>query len=118
MVDPVNSFDFLIIKYGENLVDVKGLPNAISSESILSQNYPNPFRENTIITWQLPGDAHVVLKVYDFIGREVKTLEDCNQVKGKHSVNFNASELPPGVYFYQLNAGEFIQTKKCYYLKN
>jgi hypothetical protein len=117
-VDPVNSFDFLIIKYGENLVDVKGLPKAISSESILSQNYPNPFRENTIITWQLPGDAHVVLKVYDFIGREVKTLEDCNQVKGKHSVNFNASELPPGVYFYQLNAGEFIQTKKCYYLKN
>jgi hypothetical protein len=80
--------------------------------NLLSQNYPNPFAESTTITWQLPKDAHVILKVYDFTGREVKTLVDCEQAKGEHKVNFDATGLPAGVYFFQLRVNGRIETKK------
>ena len=83
----------------------------------LIQNYPNPFSETTTITWQLPKDAHVVLKVYDFKGREVKTLVNWEQVKGEHKVEFDAEGLPTGVYFYQLQANENVESKRMLYLK-
>jgi hypothetical protein len=77
----------------------------------LFQNYPNPFNTTTTISWQLPLKAHVVLKVYDFTGREIKTLVNCNQTKGEYKVNFNASGLPAGVYFYQLMANGRCEAK-------
>ncbi|MDO9255032.1 MAG: T9SS type A sorting domain-containing protein [Bacteroidales bacterium] len=83
----------------------------------LYQNQPNPFNTATIITWQLPNDAHVVLKVYDFTGREVKTLVDGKQEKGEHTATFNAQSLPAGVYFYQLRVNGKVETKKMLYLK-
>ena len=82
------------------------------TDNTLVRNYPNPFSESTTITWQLKEDAQVVLKIYDFTGREVKTLVDCEQAKGEHTFDFDASFLPAGVYFYQLHAGEITQTKK------
>jgi len=91
---------------------VAGNAELVSSRIILTQNYPNPFAETTIITWQLPKDAHVILKVYDFTGREVKTLVNCEQAKGEHKVNFDATGLPAGVYFYQLRANGRVETKK------
>jgi photosystem II stability/assembly factor-like uncharacterized protein len=81
-------------------------------DNTLIRNYPNPFTETTTITWQLPKDAHVVLKVYDFTSREVKTLVDVKQKKGEHSVTFYATGLSAGVYFYQLQANGRIETKK------
>jgi photosystem II stability/assembly factor-like uncharacterized protein len=82
------------------------------SDNTLIRTYPNPFTETTTITWQLPKDTHVVLKIYDFTGREVKTLVDCEQAIGEHSINFDASGLPPGVYLYQLQANGKVVTKK------
>jgi hypothetical protein len=79
---------------------------------VLNQNYPNPFNESTTITWQLPEKAQVILKVYDFSGREVKTLVNSGMAKGEHLVNFDATGLPAGVYFYQLRIDGRIETKK------
>ncbi len=78
----------------------------------LGQNYPNPFNKCTTISWFQPTDAHVLLKVYDFTGREVKTLVDCEMVKGKHQVTFDGSGLPEGVYFVGANASNIFLTKK------
>jgi hypothetical protein len=83
----------------------------------LSNNYPNPFNPSTKISWQSPVCGHQVLKVFDALGREVKILVNEEREAGHHSIDFNASDLPSGVYFYQLKAGDFIQTKKMLLLK-
>ena len=83
----------------------------------LEQNYPNPFNPTTNITYVLPKAENVSLKVYDVLGREVATL--VNEVKpaGAYTVPFNASSLASGVYFYKLQAGSFVQTKKMMLVK-
>jgi parallel beta-helix repeat protein len=83
----------------------------------LLTNYPNPFNPSTTINYQLPTTNYVTLKVYDILGREVKTLVNELQHAGTYSVNFDASKLASGVYFYQLRAGNFVSTKKMQVLK-
>jgi hypothetical protein len=91
----------------------QNLPN-----NILEQNYPNPFNKRTTISWVLPKDSHVVLKVYDFTGREVRTLVDSELAKGEYKVQFDAGDWQAGVYFYQFQANGRIKTKKMIHLKN
>jgi polygalacturonase len=83
----------------------------------LAQNYPNPFNPSTLITYQLQSDSKVTLKVYNTLGKEVATIVDERQMAGQHNVNFNASEMPSGVYYYKLQAGSFSETKKMLLLK-
>lgn len=83
----------------------------------LNQNYPNPFNPSTIISYQLPMNSHVTLKVYDVLGREVRTLVNGRQAAGDHSVTFDVSNLPSGVYFYRIVAGNFVDTKKLMVVK-
>ena len=87
----------------------------------LEQNYPNPFNPSTKISWQSPVSSRQVLKVYDVLGNEIVTLVNEEKEAGYHSVDFNASSvnggLPSGVYFYQLKAGSFVQTKKMILLR-
>ncbi len=90
---------------------------AILTDYKLSQNYPNPFNPGTIISWQAPVGSLQSLKVYDVLGREVATLVNEYKEAGKHSVEFNATGLPSGVYFYRLNAGSFSETKKMILLR-
>ncbi|OQY73926.1 MAG: hypothetical protein B6D44_05925 [Ignavibacteriales bacterium UTCHB2] len=78
----------------------------------LSQNYPNPFNPATTIMFSLPVSAQVTLKVYDVLGREAASLIDSYKEAGSHSIKFDASNLTSGIYFYQLKAGEYIETKK------
>ncbi|MHB1688202.1 MAG: T9SS type A sorting domain-containing protein [Ignavibacteriaceae bacterium] len=80
-------------------------------------NYPNPFNPTTIISYQLPKDGVVTIKVFDALGREVKTLVNEYKTHGKYSVSFDASKLASGVYFYQLRAGDFVSIKKMVLLK-
>jgi hypothetical protein len=89
----------------------------ISNNYILDQNYPNPFNPTTSINYQLPITGHVTLKVYDILGREIATLVNKTLSKGSHNVNWNATNLTSGVYFYQLRAGNYISTKKMLLLK-
>ncbi len=69
----------------------------------LKQNYPNPFNPSTVINYELPFSANVSVKVYDIAGKEVASLFNGFQTEGNHTVQFNASNLSSGVYFYRLN---------------
>ena len=83
----------------------------------LSQNYPNPFNPNTKITYSVANLSNVILKVYDILGREVVTLVNEEKPVGKYEANFNASNFASGVYFYQIKAGDFVQSQKMILLK-
>jgi len=78
----------------------------------LEQNYPNPFNPGTIINWQSPISGHQTLKVYDVLGNEVATLVDEYREAGSYQYEFNARDLSSGIYFYKLQIGDFVQTKK------
>ncbi len=83
----------------------------------LQQNYPNPFNPTTTIKYNLPKSSLVKLVIFDMLGREVKTLVSEEQTVGSYSVEFNAHNLSSGMYFYQLQANDFIQTKKLLLIK-
>ncbi len=83
----------------------------------LKQNYPNPFNPTTNINFDLKNTTFALLRVYDITGREVRTLVNEKLNAGSYSYDFNASELPSGVYFYQLQADGFVETKKMILLK-
>ncbi|MFA4924492.1 MAG: T9SS type A sorting domain-containing protein, partial [Ignavibacteriaceae bacterium] len=89
------------------------------SSYALFNNYPNPFNPSTVISYQLPENSFVSLKVYDVIGNEVATLVNELQSAGVKNVTFKLKdkELGSGIYFYQLKAGSFVQTKKMLLLK-
>lgn len=97
----------------------------LPQEYNLLQNYPNPFNPTTKIKYSIPSvtlrqaqsDIRVALKVYDILGREVATLVNEEKPEGEYEVEFNAANLPSGIYFYQLRAGEFTETKKMVLLK-
>ena len=78
----------------------------------LNQNFPNPFNPTTNVTFSLPQSGFTSIKVYDVLGKEVRTLINEHLSSGFHSVSFTASELPSGVYIYTLRSGNFSQTKK------
>jgi probable HAF family extracellular repeat protein len=83
----------------------------------LSQNYPNPFNPSTLIRFELPEDSPVRLTVYDILGREVQVLANDWYTAGSHTVEFDASRLPSGVYLYRLEAGGFTETKRMVLLQ-
>lgn len=83
----------------------------------LNQNYPNPFNPSTTISYQLPKNGLVTIKVYDMLGREVKTLINETKPAGSYEVNFDASKLSSGIYIYRIIAGEYVATRKMTLLK-
>ena len=89
-------------------------PNRIK----LFQNYPNPFNPSTTIRYEIPERSFVTIKVYDVLGNEIATLVNEEKPTGSYEVEFrpesSIQQLASGIYFYELTAGLFIQTKKCY----
>jgi hypothetical protein len=83
----------------------------------LAQNFPNPFNPTTTIQFSLPQAGDVSLKIYNLLGEEVKTLVKEYRQAGKHSVQFNANNLASGIYFYRIQAGSFVETKKMILLR-
>jgi len=81
-------------------------------EFSLSQNYPNPFNPSTVISWHSPIDNLVTLKVFDILGCEVITLVDKFISAGTHSIEFDGTNLPNGIYFYRIKIGNYIETRK------
>lgn len=97
-----------------NIIEVDiDLPNAFS----LEQNYPNPFNPSTKINYQIPELSFVSLKVYDVLGNEIETLVNEEKPVGRYEIIFDATRLPSGIYFYILQAGNFIETKKMVLMK-
>ncbi|MFZ4589996.1 MAG: T9SS type A sorting domain-containing protein [Ignavibacteria bacterium] len=91
--------------------------NTIPQTYSLSQNYPNPFNPVTKINYALPKSGLVTLKIYDVLGREVVNLVNENKAAGSYSVDFNASNLTSGVYFYRIEVNGYIDTKKMTLIK-
>ncbi|MBS1494802.1 MAG: T9SS type A sorting domain-containing protein [Bacteroidetes bacterium] len=105
---------------GEIISSVYGITsNEITDNFSLHQNYPNPFNPSTVIRYQLSVAGFITLKVFDLLGKEVAALVNEKQNAGTYAVDFNSTEfnLPSGIYFYTLNAGEFKETKKMVLVK-
>ncbi len=97
-----------------------GVHNPVSStpkEFSLMQNYPNPFNPSTVIQFSIPKTSFVSLKIYDMLGREISTLVSETKQAGSYEYNFNASNLPSGVYLYKIAAGDFTAAKKMMLVK-
>jgi hypothetical protein len=91
--------------------------NAVPTSFALDQNYPNPFNPSTIISYQLPEQRHVTVSIFNMLGEEVSTL--VNEVKeaGYHKVEWSGTNLTSGVYFYRIEAGDFVSVKKMMLMK-
>jgi choice-of-anchor B domain-containing protein len=109
------SSGLFVIKIGF-LTGVGGI-NTTADKFSLEQNYPNPFNPSTTIKYSLPKNTYVTIKVHDIIGRQVAALTDGYETAGEHTINYDASRLPSGVYFYTLKTEEFSDTKKMTLLK-
>jgi hypothetical protein len=120
-IDFDGSFEYLPIgQAGSNEIEVE--VDFTPKEFVLYQNYPNPFNPNTVIRFEIPGQARndnvlVTLKIYDILGNEVATLVNEEKQAGVYEVEFDASSLASGMYLYKLQAGGFVQTKKMILLR-
>jgi hypothetical protein len=83
----------------------------------LSQNFPNPWNPTTNIQYQLPVNSMVTIKVFDALGKEMATLVNEFKPSGSYEITFNSKGLSSGVYYYQMKAGNFIETRKLILLK-
>ena len=90
-----------------------GLPEGF----VLQQNFPNPFNPSTIIKFSIPTESFTTLKVYDVLGNEIEELVNEQLPAGNYKFNFIADNLPSGIYFYKIQAGEFVETKKMVLLR-
>ena len=90
---------------------------SVPDDFILMQNYPNPFNPSTNVSFVIGSLSFVTLKVYDVLGNEVTTLVNEYKPAGTYDINFNASQLTSGVYFYRLKAGNFVKTRKLIVVK-
>jgi hypothetical protein len=91
--------------------------NIVVEKFALHQNYPNPFNPVTTISYSLPIKAQVELVIYNTLGESVMQLVNEEKEAGKYSVKFDETNLPSGIYFYKLQAGSFIETKKMVLMK-
>ena len=94
-----------------------GLNNNLPKDYSLYQNYPNPFNPSTNIKYDIPKDNFVSVKIYDVLGREIKTLVNDFKKTGSYIVTFNGSEFASGVYFYRIQAGSFVSVKRMVLIK-
>ncbi|MGE5806855.1 MAG: T9SS type A sorting domain-containing protein, partial [Ignavibacteria bacterium] len=104
------------------LSEIKTSSQELIKEYYLGQNYPNPFNPSTEIIFQIVNPSHVTLKVFDILGREVKTLINEEKGNGRHSIRWNGNNnlneaVSSGIYFYKLDAGSFTNTKKMMLLR-
>ena len=117
-------YNAIISASSNGITDVKEEQASKIKDFRLFNNYPNPFNPSTTIEYSIPlpenkniSSVPVTLKIYDMLGREIKTLVNKQEKPGNYSVQFNADNLPSGIYFYRLQAGGFAQTKKMILLK-
>lgn len=108
---------FGIMGYKDFVTDVEPANQLTPSDFSLDQNYPNPFNPSTTINFSVPVEAFVTLDVYNAIGQKVASLVNEAKSAGNYKVDFNASNLTSGIYFYKINAGNFTETKKMILMK-
>jgi len=115
-IDPFNNqITGVIINF--NITSVENEELFIPDEIILYTNYPNPFNPSTTIKFSMPQSSYATLKIYNVIGEEVAVLLDRVLTAGTYDFEWNATSLSSGIYFYKLQAGDFVETKKMILLK-
>ncbi len=125
MIDDVQIYDraltaeeIMTVMTGETIVGVESRPNQLPKGYSLSDNYPNPFNPQTKISYTLASTDYIRLTVYDLLGRQIERLVSTVQTPGTYTVTFDASELPGGVYLYELQLGNsFKEVKKMVLMK-
>ncbi len=105
--------DYSTLVSAKEKIEINSNPMSFS----LFQNYPNPFNPSTKIKYSIPERGNVELKVFDVLGREVKTLVNKEQPSGAYEIEFNGTKLASGIYFYTIHAGKYIKTKKMVLIK-
>ncbi|GMR25037.1 MAG: hypothetical protein BMS9Abin39_0312 [Ignavibacteria bacterium] len=125
-IDKITEINTDLIKYRLKQIDYDGsyeysdevlVDNPAPLDYTLQQNYPNPFNPVTTISYSLPVKSEVELVIYNALGEGVMQLANEEKEAGRYSVRFNATELASGIYFYRLQAGEFVETKKMVLLR-
>ncbi|MFH1194091.1 MAG: T9SS type A sorting domain-containing protein [bacterium] len=116
LTSPGSSVQLVLIEKG-NVSDVDENNVTAINDFQLFQNYPNPFNPETQISYSLPKEEFVTIKVFDLLGREVATLVNKREYAGAHTCYFDASSLSSGTYFYRMKAGNFVATKKLMAIK-
>ena len=109
--------DFYLVKTGPDISEAEPLRVGVPNQYVLYPNFPNPFNPSTQIAYALPKTGKVSLKVFNLLGEEVITLVNEMQSAGTHTVLFDGSGLPSGIYLCRLQAGSFVETKKMVLLK-
>ena len=107
----------VIAKSDSSLSTIKDRLSLINEYSIQLSNYPNPFNPTTTIQYDLPHRSEVQITIFDLLGRKVTTLMAETQDAGYRSIQWDAAGFPSGMYFYQIRAGEYVQTRKTVLLK-
>jgi hypothetical protein len=105
------------IQVNATVTGVQEKSAGVPANYVLNQNYPNPFNPSTDISFSVPRTSMVLLRVFDLLGREISTLVHDVRAAGVYHVAFDASHLPSGVYYYSLQAGNSIQSRKMILLK-
>ncbi|MEO8665868.1 MAG: T9SS type A sorting domain-containing protein [Ignavibacteria bacterium] len=115
-----NLSDYVQTIYDNNfqsVLAVNKISTEIPSSFSLGQNYPNPFNPSTVINYKIASSDFITLKVFDMSGKEIMTLVNMKQEPGTYSVDFNGANLSSGIYYYNLKAGDFSETRKMIMLK-
>ncbi len=113
-----NGWDYLVIKYRQDSgTSVKEPVGTFPFSFALAQNFPNPFNLSTTFSFSLPSNSFVSLKVFDLLGREVATVISEEMLAGSYSKQWSATKISSGIYFYRLQEGSYIETKKLILLK-
>lgn len=108
--------DTTFISKQNNLAKINEQP-IVPTENKLYDNYPNPFNPSTIIKYSLKDEGRVTVKIFNTLGEEIRTLVDEIKPSGNYNLEFNANNLPSGVYIYRLQSGEFVSSKKMLLIK-
>lgn len=106
----------ITLTYSPN-IGIKKISNEIPDRFLLYQNYPNPFNPKTNIKYQITKSSNVSIKIYDLLGREIVTLVNEKLQPGLYETQFDANQLPSGIYFYKFDAGELKDTKRMILIK-
>jgi photosystem II stability/assembly factor-like uncharacterized protein len=116
--EPYNNYPILYRRPISNLITgIESATNKIPNKFELYQNYPNPFNPTTKISYKVESYKVIKLIVYDILGKEIETLVNEKQSPGAYEVTFDGSKYASGIYFYQLNAGDFVETRKMILIK-
>jgi len=114
--DNVSSWELGNFDYVSPFTAVENLENDITSFKV-NQNYPNPFNPSTKIKYSVPQSSNVMIKIFDILGNEIETLVNDEKPVGTYEITWYAENLPSGIYFYRLQAGSFVETKKMVLLR-